>query len=105
MILEIITEPATSSSAIDFSLLFIKMIASLVVVCVVAVLILKYLVPRLSFAKRFANAGDVKILSRTNLGPKQYLFLVKVQKKCMLLGVTDHSINKISDLEGDGETS
>ncbi len=93
------TAPATQSSAVDFTLLFIKMISALIVVCVVAVLILKYMVPKFSFAKRFSAEGPVKILSRIALGPKQHLYLVKVEEKCILLGVTDHSITKIDELK------
>lgn len=92
-------EPATHSSAVDFTFLFIKMVAALIVACVLAVLILKYAVPRLSFAKKLSEDKYIKILSRVAIGPKQYLYLVKVEEKCILLGVTDHSISKIADLE------
>ncbi|MBI2091720.1 MAG: flagellar biosynthetic protein FliO [Deltaproteobacteria bacterium] len=95
------TEAASRGSAVDFSLLFIKMVAALVVACIAAVLILKYAVPRLSFAKKFSENKHIKILSRFTIGPKQYLYLVKISKKCILLGATDHSITKLADVEGE----
>ncbi|PIR17486.1 MAG: flagellar biosynthetic protein FliO [Deltaproteobacteria bacterium CG11_big_fil_rev_8_21_14_0_20_49_13] len=94
----IATEPATHSSAVDFTFLFIKMIAALVVACTLAVIILKYAVPRLSFTKKLSAEGPIKILNRVSLGPKQHLFLVKIKEKCILLGVTDHSINRIDEV-------
>jgi flagellar biosynthetic protein FliO len=95
------TVPATHSSAIDFSLLFIKMIAALVVACVLAVLILKFAVPKFSLFKAGPKPNDkIKILSRTPLGPKQQLYLVKVVEKCILVGVTDQNITKLADVEG-----
>ena len=100
----ITTEPATHSSAIDFTFLFIKMIAALVVACVLAVVILKYAVPKLSFAKKLSGEGPVKILSRTALGPKQHLYLVKIKEKCILLGVTEHSINRIDEVKYEEES-
>lgn len=91
--------PATSSNAIDFTFLFLKMIAALVVAVVAAILVLKYAVPKFSFAKKFSGQGQIKILSRVSLGPKQQLYLVKVAEKCILLGATDHEINKIAEIE------
>ena len=96
------TEPATSGTALDFTFLFIKMIAALVVAVVAAILVLRYAVPKLGLSKRFTASKDIEIISRTALGPKQYLYLVKVTGKCILLGVTDHSINKISDVTTEG---
>ena len=93
------TAPANYSSAVDFTFLFIKMIAALIVACVAAAIVLRYAVPKLSFIKKAANDKHIKILSRTYVGPKQHLYLVKVDEKCILLGVTDHSINKLLDVE------
>ena len=70
------TEPATHSNAVDFTFLFIKMIAALVVAVVAAILVLKYAVPRLSFTKKLSEDQRIKILSRISLGPKQHLYLV-----------------------------
>lgn len=97
----IATEPVTRSSAVDFSFLFIKMVGALVVSCVLAVLVLKYAVPKLSFVKKPSENDRIKILSRTSLGPKQHLYLVKADEKCILLGATDQNIQKITELGGD----
>lgn len=101
-LLQIATVPATESSAVDFTFLFIKMIAALVVACVAAVLILRYAVPKLSFAKKWQSNERIKVLSRFSLGPKQQLFLVKVEGRCILLGVTDQSICNLGDIENSG---
>lgn len=95
----IATEPASHSSAIDFSFLFLKMIAALVVAVTLAILVLKYAVPRLSFARKLSDNQQIKILSRVSLGAKQNLYLVKVAEKCILLGATDHTVTKIMDVE------
>ncbi len=95
----IVTEEATRSSAIDFSFLFLKMIAALVVAVTLAILVLKYAVPKLSFAKKLSDNQQIKILSRVSLGAKQNLYLVKVAEKCILLGATDHTVTKIMDVD------
>jgi len=40
----------------------------------------------------------IKILSKNHIGSKQLLLLVRIEGRKLLLGVTDHSINLISDL-------
>jgi flagellar biosynthetic protein FliO len=100
----IATEPVTRSSAVDFSFLFLKMIAALVVAVTLAILVLKYAVPRLSFARKLSDDQRIKILSRVSLGAKQHLYLVKAAEKCILLGVTDHTVTKITDVEEPRET-
>lgn len=43
--------------------------------------------------------GDtIKVMGRTFLSPKQSLYLVKIGQKYAVLGVSDQSINKISEL-------
>jgi flagellar biosynthetic protein FliO len=75
------------------------MIAALVVAVVLAILVLRYALPRLSFANKFKSDGPIKIVSRMSLGQKQHLYLVKVAERSILLGVTDHSINKIAEFD------
>lgn len=84
---------------IDFSFLFLKMLSALVVAVVAAILVLKYVIPKLSFVKKMSDGQQIKILSRVALGYKQHLYLVKVAEKCILVGVTDHGVNKIADIE------
>jgi len=97
------TEPASQSSAVDFSLLFIKMISALIVAIVLAILVLKYALPRLTLSKRFQENRDIKIISKFSLGAKRDLYLVKIKEKSILLGVTDQSIGKIADINNEAD--
>lgn len=44
------------------------------------------------------NPAFIKILSKQNIGPKQFLLLIVLEKKKLLLGVTENSINHIADM-------
>lgn len=98
---EIETVPATSESAVDFTWLFIKMLFVLGVVTILAILILKYGVPRTAFYRRLSKGSLFKTLSRQNIEPRKAIYLVEVGERHMLLGVTDHSITTIAELTKD----
>lgn len=83
----------------DFTTLFLQMLLALVVVCVAAVLILKYLVPRLSWAKKWQGHDRFEIISRFNIDPKHALVLVKVHRRFLLLGSSDSGLSLIKELE------
>jgi flagellar biogenesis protein FliO len=44
------------------------------------------------------NTSFIKILSRQHVGPKQFLMMVAVEKKKILIGVTENSINHVMDM-------
>lgn len=53
--------------------------------------------------KRYATQGQktkyLKVLDRVSLGTDRTLCIIKVGEKAMLLGVTQHSIEKICDID------
>ncbi len=99
------TAPATSESAVDFTWLFIKMIFVLGFVSVLALLILKYGMPRTAFYKRFRQGSICKVKARQALEPRKMLYLVELGKRYLVLGVTDHAINTIAELsEGEAKS-
>lgn len=85
----------------DFTWLFIKMILLLGVVSVLAVLVLKYAVPRMTFVKRLAGNSFFKILGRQTLEPGKSLYVVQTNKRYLMIGVADHAINLITELSKD----
>jgi flagellar protein FliO/FliZ len=95
---EIETVPATPSTAVDFTWLFIKMLFVLAAVTIVAILVLKYGVPRTAFYKRFSRGSLVNILSKQHIAPRKALYLVEIGGRYMLLGVTDHAITPVLEL-------
>jgi flagellar biosynthetic protein FliO len=101
------TEAATSSSAVDFTWLFVKMLLVLAIVSIFAVLLLKYAVPRFGFFKPFHQKGRYfTVLGRYALEPKKSLYLVNIGKRYLVIGTADHGISLITEIskeEAEGE--
>jgi len=102
------TEPATAASAVDFTWLFVKMLFVLAIVSILALLILKYAVPRFGFLKPFHQRGRYfTVLGRYSLEPKKSLYLVNIGKRYLVIGTADHGISLITEItkeEAEGES-
>lgn len=92
------TEPVTTSSAVDFTWLFIKTLLILVVVIVAAIIMLRYGFPRLGFFKPFQKGRYFTVLGRYVLEPRKSLYLVNIGKRYLVIGTADHGINLITEI-------
>jgi len=92
------TVPATPTTAVDFTLLFLKMLFLLAVVCLVAILLLKFGAPRLAIFRRIASQGFAKVLARQALDQRKILYLVRIGKRYLVIGTADHAISPIAEL-------
>ncbi len=98
ILLQIETVPATGSNAVDFTWLFIKMLLVLGIVSVFAVLMLKYVTPRVGLLKRFQNDKYFRVLGRYMLEPRKSLFMVETGGRYLVIGTSDHGISLITEL-------
>lgn len=99
ILLQIPLSPVTESTAIDFTWLFVKMIIALVAVCLFAVLVLRYLVPKIGLFKRYSANRYVEIIARQPLDHRKNLYIIKVGQKYALVGASDQSVNMIMELK------
>lgn len=91
----IATVPADASTTVDFTWLFVKMLAVLGVVIVLAVVIMKYLAPKM----RSKMGGYFDVLGRQALEGKKSLYFIKVLERYFVLGVSENAINKIAEID------
>jgi flagellar biogenesis protein FliO len=49
-------------------------------------------------AKKVPGSPELLVLSKTNLGPKSGIYLVRAGSRTLLIGSTDHNINTLADL-------
>ena len=82
----------------DFTWLFIQMLATLAVVCIVAVLILRFVLPKLSWARKWQKTGNFELVDRFGLDYKRALYLVRVGKKHLVLGGTDQNLSLLTEI-------
>ncbi len=59
-------------------------------------LVKRYTMP---FSGKQIQSVKINVLSTQAIMPKKYLSVVKVQGKILLLGVSDHSVNLIKELD------
>lgn len=83
----------------DFTLLFLKMLFALVVVSVVAVLVLRYVLPKLAWARKFQKTGNFELIDRFGLDFRRTIYLVRVGKKYLVLGGSEGGLHCLSELE------
>lgn len=95
---EVPTVPATDASAMDFTWLFLKMLLILGIVTVFAILVLKYAVPHMGVMRRFQRGNYFRVLGRYLLEPRRSLYLIEVGKRYLVIGVSDHGINLVTEL-------
>lgn len=93
------TEEATTSGAVDFTWMFVKMLGLLGFVSVLAVMILKFAVPHVGLIKKFQRDGNIKILERSHLDPKKSIYLISAFKRYFVIGASDHAINLIAEID------
>lgn len=74
-----------------------KVTLSLVVVCVVAVLLLRAL--RRVTAGKTGPGHHLELLQRCPLSPRQTLWLVRAGSRVLVLGATDHRIDTLAELD------
>jgi len=88
----------------DFTWLFFKMIAGLVLVLGLAIFLLKYLLPKIRIGKKSRQPAWAALIDRIPLGPHTQLSLVKIAGRYFVLGTSEQSVNLITEIspsEGD----
>lgn len=83
----------------DFTWLFIQMLIVLVVVCAGAVLFLRYVLPKMAWAKKWQKTGLFELVDRFGIDHKRTVYLLKVGGRYLLLGGSEQSLSLLRELE------
>jgi flagellar biosynthetic protein FliO len=75
-----------------------KVVSSLIVV-VALMLGFVYLLKRFGINKGLQSSSMVKVLETKMVAPKKYIAIVEVAGKTLSIGVTDHNINLLTELD------
>lgn len=87
----------------DFTWLFIKMLAGLILVLGLAILFIRVVLPRTRLGRGRGNQW-FHLVDRLPIEPNRNLYLVKIIGRYFVLGGTEHSINLITEIAAaDGE--
>ena len=92
-------DKALSETATLVSAIF-KVMGSLALV-VALMLILLYLIKKSGLSQGANRAGSlIKIMETRMVAPKKYIAIVEISGKYLAVGITDHNINMLTELDG-----
>lgn len=90
----------------DFAVLFIKMAAGLILVVVLAVVLIRFVLPRTGLGRwgRGRIPDWAVVLGRYPLEPRKHLYVVRVFERYFLLGAAENSLSCLGELsKAEGE--
>ena len=90
--------PSDPRPGIDLTRAVINTFVALLVVLAL-VIGLAYVLRRASGRMRRTGAGGILVLAQVPLGPSQFLSVVDVGGEVLVLGVTEHSVTALSEIE------
>jgi len=90
--------------SVNFSWLFLKTILVMVLVIALAIIVLRFIIPKLSL-RGTRSSSDIQVVERVPLDHKKILYVLEVEGRRLLLSATDHSVNLITELSSDHEST
>jgi len=93
-------KPAASPVGLDGALNVIVSLAAVIALVALIVWALRRFAPR---AVRMYSSDNLKVLSRTFLGPKQMVCIVKAPGKVLVVGATQQSVTLLSEISDPAE--
>lgn len=89
---------AAADVPLSFATLFIETVLVTIFIIVLAIVAMRYFIPRLQNFRRNKDS-KIQILDFQALDARRVLYIVKIEDKRVAIGVTEHQISKICDLE------
>ena len=89
---------ALGTGSVDFTWLFLKMIFAMIAVIALAIVILRYVVPKLGLHRRFTGRSDLRVVDRIPLDAKKMLFILEVEGRRLLVGAADNHVGLVAEL-------
>lgn len=86
--------------SIDFTWLFLKTIFAMIVVIALAIVILRYIIPKITHHRSKARQTDIQIVDRVPLDSKKALYVLNVEGRRLLISASEHYVGFITELEG-----
>lgn len=92
-------EPLQPVGWVDILWLLIQTLFALAVVCGLAILIFRYILPRLNVVS--FNKSIVRIVDGATLDPRKRLMVIEVAGKYMLIALSESGVQLVSELDGE----
>jgi flagellar protein FliO/FliZ len=93
------TQPVPTVGWLDIVWLLVQTAIALGLVCGLAILIFRYILPRLNVVS--FNKSIVKVVDGASLDARKRLVVVEVAGKYMLLALSENGVQMVSELDGE----
>lgn len=91
------------SSSVDFTWLFVKMVFAMLFVIALAIVVIRYLIPKLAMVRSRGTRCDFKILDRIPLDSRKALYVIQIEGRRLLIGASENHVGLLTELEGMGD--
>lgn len=88
------------NSSVDFTWLFVKMVFAMIFVIALALVVIRFVIPKLALIRGRSARSDLKILDRIPLDARKSLYVVQIEGRRLLLGASDNHVGFLTELEG-----
>jgi flagellar biogenesis protein FliO len=90
-------------SSVDFTWLFIKMVFAMVFVIALAILVIRFIIPKLALVRSRGRKSDLEVLDRIPLDAKKALYIIRIEGRRLLISVSDNHMGLIAELDAKDE--
>lgn len=96
-----LTDPAAEfgASSMDFTWLFLKMVFAMIFVIALAIAVIRFIIPKLTFNRGAAARSDLRIVDRVPLDARKSLYILQVEGRRLLIGASEHHVGLIAELK------
>ena len=84
---------------LSYGTLFVKTVAAMIVIILLAFVSIKYLMPRFLQMRRRKDS-NITVLDYQTLDQRRMIYLVKIKDKQVAVAVSDHAVAKLAEWEG-----
>lgn len=93
----------STTEAVSYGVSFAKMLMAMVFIICLAFFVLKYLLPKMTIARRNRDS-QIKVLDYQPLEARKGIYLIQIHDRKLAVGVCDNSMSPLCEWRIEGET-
>jgi len=92
-----------SPTEMSFGWLLVKTLLALGVILGLAIVFIRYLMPKMSFTAKYSADQKIKITDRLPIDARRSLLIVEVENKRCVVGLAENGFSHVLDLDPKGD--
>ncbi len=86
------------AGSLDFTWLFLKMVFAMIFVIALAIVVIRFIIPKLTFNRGASARSDLRVVDRIPLDARKSLYVLEVEGRRLLIGSSEHHVGFIAEL-------